>query len=125
MTEPEPAEAATAPETELTSAEIELTVEELLATYETEGVAADAKFVDKILKITGVVERTEVKEALDIYYITLTGAETSSLQSVRCTFHRMYGAELSQLTPGQTVTVRGKYDGSIIDISLRDCTLVQ
>jgi hypothetical protein len=107
-------------------AAIELTVDELLSAYEyeVEGVAADAKFTNKILKITGIANRIEIKDALDISYINLSGAGTNALQSVRCVFDKRYRPELNQLTRGQTVTVQGKYDGSIIDISLRDCMLV-
>jgi len=112
-------------EPELVLAAIEVTVEELLSAYEADGAAADAKFSDKTLQVTGVVDRIEVKDVLGIYYITLTSAEkTLLLQNVRCTFDKKYGPELNQLTPGQTVTVQGKYDGSIIDISMRDCVLV-
>ncbi len=113
-TEPAPAPAA-----------IEITAEELLLAYEADGAAADAKFANKILKVTGVVDRIEIKDVLGIYYITLTSAEkTLLLQNVRCTFDKKYEPELNQLTSGQTVTVQGKYDGSIIDISMRDCVLV-
>ena len=118
-TEPEPvAEAEPMPPA------IELTVEELLSAYQADGAAADAKFTNKTLKITGVVDRIEVKDILDIHYITLTGAEKPLLQAVRCMFHREHGPELSQLTIGQTVTVQGKYDGSIVNMSMRDCVLV-
>ena len=106
-------------------AEIEITAEELLLAYEADGATADAKFANKILKVTGVVDRIEIKDALGIYYITLISAEkTLLLQNVRCSFDKKYEPELNQLTSGQTVTVQGQYDGSIIDISMRDCVLV-
>ena len=70
------------------------------------------------------MDRVESKNILDIHYITLTNAEQNLLQTVRCTFASRHGTELTQLTPGQTVTAHGKYDGSIIDISLRDCVLM-
>ena len=123
--EPEPAPEPVAEATPEASAEvIEVTVEELLYAYEADGTAADARFTNQTLKVTGLVDRTAVKDNLDIYYVILTAAETHLLQDVRCTFSRQYGEELSRLTPGQEVTVEGKYDGSIIDISLKDCVLV-
>jgi len=112
-------------EPEPTPAAIELTVEELLSAYKTEGVAADTRLVNKILKVTGIVERIEVKDTLDIYYINLSSAARDLLQNVRCVFDRQHGPELDQLTTGQTVTVQGKYDGSIMDICMRDCVLVR
>ena len=119
--EPEPEPVA---ELEPVPAAIELTVEELLSAYEVEGVAADAKFANKILRVTGITDRIEVKNILNIHYIYLTSAKTNLLQHIRCVFDEKYGAELNKLTRGQRVTVQGKYDGSIIDISMRDCVIV-
>ena len=115
---PEP---APAPEPQATI--MELTVQELLSAYETDAAVADGQFVNKIIKVTGVVGRVEVNNTLDVYYINLTSPETKQLQNVRCVFDKKYGSELSQLRAGQTVTVQGLYDGSIIDISMRDCEL--
>ena len=105
-------------------AEIELTVEELLSAYEADAEAADIRFAGKMLKVTGVVDRIEVKDALGIYYILLTSAEKSMLEGIRCVFDREHAAELNQLTKGRTVTVQGEYDGSLINIQMKDCVLV-
>ena len=111
--------------TELARADIEMTVADLLTAYETDGVAADAQFTNKILRITGVVDKINVKDALNIYSITLNSPKKSKLlQGVRCVFEKTYGNALNQLSSGQTVTVQGKYTGSMIDISVRDCSLV-
>ena len=106
-------------------ADIEITVAELLAAYEADGVAADARFGNKILKITGIIDKINVKDALNIYSVTLNSPKKSLLLAgVRCVFDRNYGHALNKLSMGQTVTVQGKYTGSMIDISLRDCFLV-
>ena len=111
--------------TESVAAVMEITVEDLLSAYETDGDAADARFANQTLKVTGDVGRIEVKEALDIYYVSLVSKEKERLETVRCVFDRANGVVLNQLEPGQTVTVQGTYDGSIIDIRMRDCILVQ
>lgn len=107
-----------------TPAILEVTVEELLSAYEEDEETANESYGNKILKITGVVDRVEVKDTLGIYYITLTNAERNIMQVVRCVFDKKHGLELNQLTPGQTVTVQGKYDGSIVDIRIGNCVLV-
>lgn len=108
------------------SADIEITVAELFSAYEIDGVAADARFANQILRVTGVVDRIEVKDVLGIYYITLTSAEENLLlQSARCMFDKKDADELNQLTKGQTVTVQGKYDGSLINTRIVDCVLVR
>ena len=119
--EPEP---VPEPAPEPTPAALEITVDELLSAYEVDEVAADAKFANKILKVTGVVSRIELKDSLSVHYIMLTSTEKKLLQSVRCMFDKGHGDELYQLTTEQTVTVQGKYDGSIMEIRLRDCVLV-
>jgi len=104
---------------------MELTVDELLSAYATDEVAADAKFVNKLLRVTGVVAMIDVKDMLDTHYIRLTGTERNLLQSVQCMFDKKHAPILKQLEKGQTVTVHGEYNGSIIAIRMIDCTLVQ
>ena len=87
-------------------------------------VAADAKFVDKTLTVTGVVDRITVSDMHGIYYIILASAEKKAQWNVRCTFDKKYGAQLNQLTVGQTVTAQGEYDGYRVNILLKDCVLV-
>ncbi len=112
------------PKTEAVTADMEITVSELLSEYEADGEAADEKFSNRVLRLTGVVDRVEVKENLGINYIILTAVDRNVLQGVRCNFSTQYGSEVSNLAVGQTVTVQGKYDGSIIDMNLRDCILI-
>ncbi len=104
---------------------MEVTVDDLLSAYREQGEAADKRFADKILSLTGVVTRVEINDNLDVYYIILSSLEKKHWQSIRCVFEKKYQAELSRLAKEQTVTVRGRYNGSIIDIRMRDCVLVQ
>ena len=113
------------PEPEPVPAAKETTVEELISAYEVDEAAADAEFVNKILKLTGVVTKIEVNDFIDVYYIVLSTAEKKLPQGVRCLFDKKYGPELSQLTKEHTVTVQGKYNGSIIAMRMRDCALVR
>ncbi len=104
---------------------IEVTVEELCSAHTVDSVAADAKYRNKILKLTGVVDRIVVKDIHDIYYIMLTSAEKKEESNVRCVFDKKHGPELSRVTTGQTVTVQGKYDGYAMNILVTDCVLVR
>ncbi|GAI64705.1 unnamed protein product [marine sediment metagenome] len=103
---------------------IEVTVEELYSAYSADEVAADAKFTNKILKVTGVVDRITVNDVHDIYYIILASAEKKAQWNVRCKFDRKHGPQLNRLTAGQTVTAQGKYDGYKVNILMKDCVLV-
>ncbi len=118
--EPEPE-----PKPEPLPVAMEVTVDDLLSAYREQGEAADGRFADKILSLTGVVTRVEINDNLDVYYIILSSLEKKHWQSIRCVFEKKYQAELSRLAKEQTATVRGRYNGSIIDIRMRDCVLVQ
>lgn len=106
-------------------ATIEVTVHELASSYETDEETAEVRFGNKMLKVTGLVNRIEVKDALDVHEIRLTSDEKDSLQSVRCMFDKGHEDELNQLLKGQMVTVQGKFDGSIVQLRMRHCLLVR
>jgi len=103
---------------------MELTVEDLFSAYATDEVAADTEFANKLLRVTGAVAMIDIKEMLDTHYIRLAHTERDLLQSVRCMFNKKHTPELQQLVIGQTVTVQGIYNGSIIGIRMMDCVLV-
>lgn len=104
--------------------ESDISVEQLLAAYAEDDAAANARFVAKHIRITGIVDKIEIKDYLDIYYISLNNAERSSLQTVRCIFDKKDMDKLKNLVPGQKVTVSGRFDGSIIDFRMNNCELV-
>ena len=129
--EPEPApepqpEAVSKPEPEPAPAPVAggLTVEDLYVAYSTDEVAADTKFTGETLTVTGVVDRITVNDVHDIYYIILASTEKKEQWNVRCVFDRKSGAQLNRLNTGQTVTVRGDYDGYKTNILMKDCVLV-
>ena len=127
--EPEPVpELELVPETEPvpepTPAATGLTVEELYSAFSADETAADAKFTNKPLTVTGIVDRITVNDVHDIYYIILAGAEKKEQWNIRCKFDRKYGPQLNRLTAGQTVTAQGKYDGYKVNILMKDCVLV-
>ena len=101
-----------------------VTVEELYSAYSADEVATDAKFTDKTLRVTGVVDRITVNDVHDIYYIILASAEKKEQWNVRCTFDRKYRAQLNRLTAGQTVMAQGEYGGYKVNIIMKDCVLI-
>ncbi|MFC1931400.1 hypothetical protein ACFLXJ_04305 [Chloroflexota bacterium] len=120
VTEPEPAPNL---EPEPTSGVIVTTVDQLNSAFTADKAAANTKLTGKNLKITGVVDKTVVKEHIDILYALLTGTGKQGQWSVRCTFDNKYSAQLKRVTTGETVTVQGAYAGYERNIILKDCTL--
>ncbi|MFH1003596.1 MAG: hypothetical protein V1780_05565 [Chloroflexota bacterium] len=126
--EPEPAaevQIAPAPDPVQKAEAIELTVEKLIAAYLTDHNAADTRFVHKLLRVTGVVALIDVKERLETHYLRLTGPNRNLLESVQCMFDKRYAEALKQLQIGQTVTVQGEFNGSLIAIRMVNCVLVR
>jgi len=101
------------------------TVDELAAAFAKDKAAANAKLADKVLKLTGTVDKVFVKDHLDIFYIVLANTRGQNSWNVRCTFGREQGPLLTRLTVGQTETVQGKYSGYEKNIILKDCSLVR
>jgi len=101
----------------------ELTVDELIEAYDQDAPAADTRFLDKRLMVTGVVTLVDVRETLDTPYVRLAGAEGDISRSVKCLFDKEHAPALSQLEKGQTATVQGKFNGSLIAIRMIDCAL--
>ena len=109
---------------EAASGEIQVSVDELNSVYQADKLAANARLKDKILRVTGLVDKIFVREHLDIRYIVLTGAKKATIWNVRCTFGKEMRTLLSRLAEGQAVAVRGKYDGYGNNIIMKDCALV-
>ena len=62
-------------------------------------------------------------EHLDIRYIMVTGSK-KLLWSSRCTFGKENSTRVAHLKEGESVAVRGKYDGYGKNIIFKDCELV-
>ena len=67
----------------------------------------------------------DIKDTRDTHYIRLTSAGREHLDSIRCVFDEKYASALGQLTIGETITIQGQYDGSIITIRMKDCSIVK
>jgi len=118
MQEPEP-------ESEPEPPDMELSIGELLAAYDEDDIAADEKFVNKVLRVTGVVSMIDIKDILDRHYIRLTTGKEGFMQSLQCMFDKKHAPALRELEKGQTVTVQGRYNGSVIAMRIVDCVIIQ
>jgi len=118
--EPEPE-----PETEVASGLIEVGIEGLYSTFKADKEAADARYKNKMLRVTGLLYRVVINENLDVAYIILTSAKKYGEWKVSCTFNKEYEKELRKLTTEQMLTVQGNYDGYRVNVQMRDCILLR
>jgi len=113
--------------TENTSAPTEeaivVTAVQLSREYDDNKVAADAKYEDKIVEVSGVVNDIG-KDILDDPYVTLEGI-SSSLFGIQCMFPRKDESQLATLSKGQSITLQGRVSGELIgNVILRGCSIV-
>lgn len=90
---------------------------ELVGEYRKDEAAADRRFLDKVLQVTGTVESSET-DSDGQTVITLSVADT--LSDVRCTLQNDAVAE-----PGQAVTLKGRCTGFLSDVILIDCFIIE
>ena len=101
---------------------IEITAMKLSQEYDDNKVAADAKYEDKFLKVSGVIDDIG-KDILDNPYVTLEGPE-SMFFGVQCMFPKNDESKLIDLSKGQNVTLTGKLSGELIgNVILRGCSI--
>jgi hypothetical protein len=85
----------------------------LLSAYEANTNSANTLYLDKALEVTGVVGEI-AKNQQDKPVVSLK--TNSPLAGVRCTMK-----DEVQLSVGQTVTIKGRCTGYLMDVTLVDC----
>jgi len=88
--------------------------------FETDESAANTKYGNKIIEVTGIIGSVKRGEE-EILSVSLnTGSDFSS---VICTFPSK--ADPSIFTKGSQVTIRGECSGFLMDVLLNNCVIVK
>jgi hypothetical protein len=95
---------------------------ELVEQYATNEVAADQAYKGRLLEVTGTATRIG-KDFLDNRYVTLDGGNV--LREIQCFFETEHNNELAAIQTGRTVTIRGRCDGLMGNVGLKDCRFVK
>ncbi len=99
-----------------------VTAADLVKEFKDNEPAADAKYKGKVIEVTGRVKLVSDLDGVNDISVELDGV---NLASVDCHFPSGQRAAVSGLTPGTTVTVRGRCAGLVVfDIDLNDCLLM-
>ena len=98
-----------------------ITASSLVAAYKANEVQADSKYKGETLEVSGVVKSIS-KDILDSAYITLSGGDP--VRSVQCYFQASEQSKLGSLNKGQSLTVRGRCEGVMMNVQLKDCVIV-
>jgi hypothetical protein len=95
-----------------------VTAEQLYADYEADQAAADAKYLGKTIAVTGVIKEIS-NEGDHVKIILQTGKDfgvVCALDPQPATPHKR-----TDFAMGETLTLKGKCDGSNLDVQLSRC----
>jgi len=93
---------------------IQVTAVQLAQAYDQDDDRAETYYTNKVLEVTGTVERVELDETDDTYTVYLRGGRRRESLSCEFTKDPATRAQLSQLRPGAQVRIRGKYTGDMV-----------
>jgi hypothetical protein len=95
----------------------------LLAEYRDNEVRADANYKSQVIQTTGLVDVVK-KDIMDSIYVTVgTGAQLE-IPQVQCLFDDVHAQKAASLSKGARVTVRGRVDGLMMNVIVRDCEFI-
>ena len=101
----------------------EITVAELCSSYQSYGMAGHDEFMNRVFRVTGIVDRIVIKDTISQYYIDLNDSKPHTLGYIRCKFVKEDVSALNRLTIGRRLTIQGKYDGFVTNIILANCII--
>lgn len=96
----------------------------LVSEYRDNGVAADTKYKDQLVEVTGVVESID-KDILGTPYVALESYKYAIIDHIQCMFSHSNEAELGTVKKGQKITLRGEVQGKSGNIVVTGCSIVK
>lgn len=100
---------------------IKVSASDLMAEYDANEIAADAKYKGKLLEVSGTISDIG-KDILDNPYIALKTQEAFS--SVQCMLKDSEKDRASSLAKGTQIIVQGTDGGKLLNVFVRDCVIL-
>lgn len=122
ITENDQSQTETLNNQEQQEAVIKITASQLVAEYKANQVAADSKYKGKTVEIAGTIS-TIGKDILDTPYISLNG--DGIISDVQCMFDKSDQGELTTLSKDTRITLRGEVGNYLMNVIVRDCSIVK
>ena len=91
---------------------------QLLLEYDASQKDADEKYKGQVVTIDGTITEVDV-DSFGNPFLVLEGVGSAG---VRCLFTVQEVQEFATLSKGQTVTVRGRVEGRVVNVLVRGCT---
>lgn len=121
--EKQPEESAEQPTPEVTADFVFDDVNDLIQEYKDNEVAAEQKYKDKTVTVTGLVKDIG-NDIIDSTYITINDGTDITWDYAQCYFKNQAEIDkVAALQKGQTVTVTGKVGNYSLTLTLKKCTI--
>ena len=96
-----------------------LSADTLFRAYDQNAVAADAKYEDKIVKVSGTIQSIG-KDIMDTAYLVIGGS--GFLDGVQCMLPSGQESLVASVSKGQYVTLKGKVSGQFGNVIVNNCS---
>lgn len=110
------------PDLSKVKADFVLQVSELVNDFNQDEAAASAKYIDKVVEVTGLVSTIEIAGDSTM---NVTLVNKDQMSGVICTFHDFANPASIEFKEGEIITVRGVCSGMLMDVLLNDCITVK
>jgi hypothetical protein len=97
---------------------------DLFASYKDNQIKADQTYKNKVYDIKGVIEDIG-KDIMDRPFISLGKEGGFGLGVTQCLFDNKYLDELTKLNKGDSITIRGRINGYLVNVIVEGCILVK
>ncbi|MFN7118494.1 MAG: OB-fold protein [Saprospiraceae bacterium] len=103
------------------TADLTITAPELMAAFNSDENAANAKYLDKVVAVSGKVLAVNTNEGVTV--VSLDAAD--DLGAISCELDRFSKQNRTNFSPGEQLTIKGICSGKTIDVVLVQCVLVE
>lgn len=105
-----------------TAPAVSVSAAQLAADYQANEVAADEKYKQRIIEVSGAVD-TIGKDITDTIYVTMQTGEEYAIVKPQLFFSDQHKDEAAALRKGESLTVKCRCDGKFMNVLLRDCVI--
>lgn len=99
-----------------------VTASQLMRDYEANEIAADAKYKNKLVNVSGTIANIG-KDILDTPYVSLDA--DSLVFGIQCMFAKSDQESLVSLSNGVRVTLQGRVSGKLGNVLVKECLILR
>jgi len=95
----------------------------ILSEYKDNEVRADSEYKGKTVEFSGIASAI-AKDITDNIYITVGHGEWLEMPEIQCFFDDNLARQAAQITKGQRVRLRGRVQGKMMNVLIKDCEFI-